>query len=166
MDKASFGSQFPVHIFWFQIPILEISHVWTWILQPRCPGCSHTLGTQSPSVWRRTQTQCYDPASGRQTWRSSGKPCKWAQGIWTVNSVYACLLSHFSSVWLFLTLRTVAHQVPLSMGILQARIVEWVAISFSRGSSWPRDQACIFYVSCFGRWVFTTRVTWEALWIL
>ena len=25
-------------------------------------------------------------------------------------------------------------------GILQARIVKWVAISFSRGSSWPRDQ--------------------------
>ena len=26
-------------------------------------------------------------------------------------------------------------------GILQARILEWVAISFSRGSSWPRDQS-------------------------
>ena len=26
-------------------------------------------------------------------------------------------------------------------GILQARILEWVAISSSRGSSWPRDQA-------------------------
>ena len=25
-------------------------------------------------------------------------------------------------------------------GILQARILEWVAISFSKGSSWPRDQ--------------------------
>ena len=25
-------------------------------------------------------------------------------------------------------------------GILQARILEWVTISFSRGSSWPRDQ--------------------------
>ena len=28
-------------------------------------------------------------------------------------------------------------------GILQVRILEWVAFSFSRGSSWPRDQACI-----------------------
>ena len=26
------------------------------------------------------------------------------------------------------------------LGILQARILEWVAMSFSRGSSWPRDQ--------------------------
>ena len=30
---------------------------------------------------------------------------------------------------------TVAYQAPLSMGILQARILEWVAISSSRGSS-------------------------------
>ena len=28
-------------------------------------------------------------------------------------------------------------------GISQARILEWVAISFSRGSSWPRDWTCI-----------------------
>ena len=27
------------------------------------------------------------------------------------------------------------YQAPLSMGILQARMLEWVAISFSRGSS-------------------------------
>ena len=32
-------------------------------------------------------------------------------------------------------------------GILQARILEWVATSFSRGSSWPRDWTCI---SCVG----------------
>ena len=25
-------------------------------------------------------------------------------------------------------------------GIFQARVLEWVAISFSRGASWPRDQ--------------------------
>jgi len=28
---------------------------------------------------------------------------------------------------------------PLSMGILQARILEWIAMPFSRGSSQPRD---------------------------
>ena len=39
-------------------------------------------------------------------------------------------------------------------GILQARILEWVAISFSRGSFQPSDQTCISYVSCFGRRVF------------
>ena len=44
----------------------------------------------------------------------------------------------------FVTLWTVACQAPSSvLGISQARILEWVAISFSRGSSWPRDQTCI-----------------------
>ena len=36
-------------------------------------------------------------------------------------------------------------------GVLQARILEWVIISSSRGSSQPRDWTCI---SCLGRWVF------------
>ena len=30
-------------------------------------------------------------------------------------------------------------------GIYQARMMEWVAISFSRDSSQPRDQACVSY---------------------
>ena len=33
-------------------------------------------------------------------------------------------------------------------GIFQARILEWVAISSSRGSSQPRDQTCVSCVSC------------------
>ena len=33
----------------------------------------------------------------------------------------------------------IARQAPLSMGILQARILEWVAMPSSRGSSQPRD---------------------------
>ena len=36
-------------------------------------------------------------------------------------------------------------------GILQARILEWGAISYSRGSSQPRDRTCVSYVSCTGR---------------
>ena len=47
------------------------------------------------------------------------------------------LLSH---VQLFVTLRIVAHQAPLSIGILQARTLEQVAISFSRGSSRFKDR--------------------------
>ena len=38
-------------------------------------------------------------------------------------------------------------------GILQARIVEWVTMLSSRGSSQPRDWNCISYISCIGRWV-------------
>ena len=36
-------------------------------------------------------------------------------------------------------------------GILQTRILEWVAMPSSRGSSQPRDRICITYVSCIGR---------------
>ena len=36
-------------------------------------------------------------------------------------------------------------------GIFQARILEWVAISYSRGSSRPRDQTHISCIFCIGR---------------
>ena len=35
--------------------------------------------------------------------------------------------------------------------ILQARKLKWVAMSSSRGSSWPRDRTSVSYVSCIGR---------------
>ena len=38
-------------------------------------------------------------------------------------------------------------------GIFQARLLEWVAISFSRGSSWPKDWTWDSCVSCIGRWI-------------
>ena len=38
-------------------------------------------------------------------------------------------------------------------GILQARILQWVAMPCSRGSFRPRDQTHISCVSCIGRWV-------------
>ena len=37
-------------------------------------------------------------------------------------------------------------------GIFQARVLEWVVIFFSRGSSWPRDQT---WVSCIAGRCFT-----------
>ena len=51
----------------------------------------------------------------------------------------------------FATLWTVAHQAPLSMEFPRKEYLEWVAISFSRESSQPRDQTHISYVSCIGR---------------
>ena len=44
-------------------------------------------------------------------------------------------------------------------GILQARILKWVAIPFSRGSSWPRDWT---WVSCIAGRFFTIWVAREA----
>ena len=42
-------------------------------------------------------------------------------------------------------------------GILQARILEWATTPFSRGSSWPKDQTCISFVSCIGSGCSTTE---------
>ena len=43
-------------------------------------------------------------------------------------------------------------------GILQARILEWIAISFSRGSSLPRDRTTISFI---GKWILYQWATWE-----
>ena len=48
-------------------------------------------------------------------------------------SVFAAVSTRYIVRW------TVVRQAPLSMGIFQARFLEWVAISFSRESSHPRD---------------------------
>ena len=37
-------------------------------------------------------------------------------------------------------------------GILQARILQGIAMPSSKGSSQPRDQTCLSSVSCIGRW--------------
>ena len=46
-------------------------------------------------------------------------------------------------------------------GISQLKILEWVAISSSRGSSWPRDRT---HVSCIGRRILYHWITWEIHW--
>ena len=63
-------------------------------------------------------------------------------------ALHSGVLSHFSHVQLFVTLWIVACQAPLSM-----RSLEWVAMPFSRGSSWPKDHSHVSYVSCIGRQV-------------
>ena len=45
--------------------------------------------------------------------------------------------------------------------IFQAKILEWVAISYSRVSPWPRDQNHISCVSCTGRQILDHCTTWE-----
>ena len=50
----------------------------------------------------------------------------------------------------------------INNGISQARILEQVANSYSRGSSQPGDQTCISCISCIGRLVLYHCSTWEA----
>ena len=65
-------------------------------------------------------------------------------------SFYTCVTDkwnyiHCVCVWVIQSCPTFCDPMDYSMpgssvhGILQARILEWVALPFSRGSSWPRD---------------------------
>ena len=74
---------------------------------------------------------------------------KWLVKILTWQA--KCVLGHFSLVQLIVIPWTVPRQAPLHW-ILQARILEWVAISFSRGSSQLRDRT---QVSCIAGRFFT-----------
>ena len=57
------------------------------------------------------------------------------------------------------------HSLPGSSfhGMLQARILEWVATPFSRRSSQSRDQTRVSCVSCISRQTLHHCTTWEAL---
>ena len=70
-----------------------------------------------------------------------------------------CCAYSLSRVQLFATAWTIAHQAPLSMGILQARVLEWVAMPSSRGSSQSKNQT---RVSCFAGGLFNSWATREA----
>ena len=83
----------------------------------------------------------------------------------TFTSVYICVtedsvsitasewMKSLSRVRLFATSWSVAYQAPLSW-IFQVRVLDWVAISFSRGSSQPRDQTWVSHIvgRCFAIW--------------
>ena len=60
---------------------------------------------------------------------------------------------------------TAARQAPLSMGILQARMQQWVAMSSSRGSSPPRDQTEVFSIAggFFTVWATGTKTNKQTI---
>ena len=69
------------------------------------------------------------------------------------------MLSHFSHVWLCDPMDCIPPGSSVQ-GISQARILEWVTISFFRGSSQPRVRTSVF---CIGRWILYHRATRETL---
>ena len=66
-----------------------------------------------------------------------------------IYKLYWCCLVTMSNS--FAIPQTAAHQAPLSMGFTKQEYwSEWIATSFSRGSSWPRDWT---HISCTGKWI-------------
>ena len=75
--------------------------------------------------------------------------------IWNNINENKVKVKSLSLVWLFATPWTVAYQAPLSMGFSKQEYwIEWIAISFSRRSSWPRDWTWVSRIvgTCFTVW--------------
>ena len=75
------------------------------------------------------------------------QPCRWCS---VLSFPVMC-----DSLW------TVAHQAPLSMGMLQAGILEWVATPSFRGSSQPRDWIQVSHIAGGFFTIWATREAQE-----
>ena len=85
--------------------------------------------------------------------RNQEGPC-WRSQIWQINSE-GCKCYSLSR-----DPRDCSLPVASVRGILPARILEWVVIHYSMGSSWPKDRT---WVSCIAGRFFTIWTTKEAL---
>ena len=111
--------------------------------------------------WERgnSPAHCLQTSSATAPLPASPEDCLW---IWTasllsLSPAYLFTLKSLSCVRLLMTPWAVAYYSP--PGISQAGVLEWVAISFSRGSSRPRDQT---QVSCIPGRRFNLWATTEA----
>ena len=120
--------------------VYTCSPSWT----PLPPPSSYHPSGSSHCYWRIVDLQC------RVSFR-------WTSKWFNYTHTCACVL--FMSPQLCPTLCNPMDCSPPGFsvhGILQARILKWVAMLSSRGSSWPRDWTCISYVSCIGSVQFSS----------
>ena len=112
-----------------KIPIKELALVsWPQPLQTHMKKkCEVSLPTKVETEWDKSAWSTL-----KSTAESMGEGLRLIESF---NLLCACILSHFSHVQLSLTPRTIAHTGSSVHGILQAKILEWVAMSISRGSS-------------------------------
>ena len=79
-----------------------------------------------------------------------------SESLWSEQMVHLCSCMHAKSLQSCPTLYGPMNYNPPGSsvhGILQARILEWVAMPSSRGSSRPRDWTWVSYVSRIGGWI-------------
>ena len=97
-------------------------------------------------IWKDTCTSIFITVwlTVDKTWKRLNARLQWMNKnsviVCVCVCVCVCAVFHHSVVSDSLQ-HHVAHQAPASMGILQAKILEWVAMPSSRGSSQPRDQS-------------------------
>ena len=100
------------------------------------------------------QCSCLENSMDRGAWQATVDGVAKSWHDWTINT-HMYLLLHWpcdhvkllSHVWLFCDPMDCNLPGSSVYGILQARVPEWVAISFSRGSSWPREQTWVSHIA-------------------
>ena len=151
----------------WQATVHGVAKSWTWLSD------KHTLKKKritilcepkiilSPSIGNRVlwkantqSTQAYKVCNTH--WMSTSDMEEKAVEKWKCNTRLCYVLSCFSHVWLCDPMDCSPPGSSVH-GILQVRILEWVAIRFSRGSSWPRDWTCISCSSCIAGRLFTSE---------
>ena len=86
-------------------------------------------------------------------------PCK-AYLCFCVLRLRHSAVSNSATLWTLAIRATLWTPASSIQGIFQVRIMEWVAISSSMGSSWPRYWTRIF---CINRWILYHWTIWEAV---
>ena len=118
-------------------------------------------GHQAFSAMRRVLSD-HQGALGPGPARSLKQACRaHSSTLWLRDGRPRVCMHALSRVWLC---DPMGCSLPGSsvLGIYQARILEWVAISCFRRSSWPRDRTRVSCGSCIGRLVLYQWATWEA----
>ena len=126
----------------------QLPHSWAPALSGIRPGCTKihaykhmctTFTADSLMTGRNWKQPRRPPRADSQT-VNGGEPSPWVHARSVVSDPVDC-----------------SPPGPSARGISQARVLERVAISFSRGSFWPRDRTRISSVSCAGRRVLYSQ---------
>ena len=139
----------------------KITPGWLTIL----PSPIHKVKTKLSSSPTGPLSQLYHVATlSNQPLSLEGTPLAWKTDSWGTEEKSLCVcvcvcVCMLSCVGLFCNPMDCCPPGSSILGNIQARIMEWVAISFSRGSSQPRDQ---IYVLCISRQILYLWAIWEA----
>ena len=131
-------------------------------LMPNCLSKSSLIPLpQGKFSWSLSGLSCNIPRGllwlqEFMSWSSLSMPWrKWRH--WSLSSLCCCLVcKSYPTLWEPMDYSPSGSYL---YGILQARLLKWVAIAFSRGSSWPGDRTQVFWI--VGRF-FTIWATRES----
>ena len=121
--------------------------------------CSPEGHTLTDSTYMRNLQQSNSEAGSRMVVAETRERGKWGTAV----CVCVCVCAHTHAQLCPTLCDPMDCRLPGSSvhGVLQARTLEWVAISSSRGSSQPRDWTHVSCISCIGRWILYHFTNWE-----